>query len=123
MLEWFAENDASAIYYHVDVNAPFTWKHIFIDADANASTGYSMAGIGAEYLIENGTLYRQSAPGWNWARVTTAHLVVNGADHDWWILRSDVGATGASPTQRVVFQGNGNAPTFVAPVYTHRFSP
>ncbi len=122
-LGYYAENDATRVYYHAEINAPATWKHIFIDSDADPSTGYPFGGVGAEYMIENDTLYKQIAPGWSWQRVNGAHLVASGPAHDWWVERADLSAAQGTPTQRVVFQSNGNGPSFVAPVYTHRFSP
>jgi hypothetical protein len=37
---------------------PFSFNRVFIDSDNNASTGYTVNGIGAEYVIDNGKLYR-----------------------------------------------------------------
>lgn len=122
-LAYYAENDAARIYYHAEVHAPFRWHHVFIDDDNDAATGYRIGGIGAGFLIENGTLYRHAGGGWAWTAVASAHYAVDGAARDWWIERADVGATGGAPVHRVVFQANGDSPSFVAPIYTHRFSP
>lgn len=121
--EYYAENDRDRIYYHIAAHAPVTYRHVFIDSDDNPATGYRFGGVGADYLIENGSLYRHVGPGWAWAFQAGANLSVTGDRHDWSILRTDVGASGGSPVHRVVFQGNGNAPSFVAPIYDHRFSP
>jgi hypothetical protein len=120
---YYAENDAARVYYHAEIAAPDTFEHLFIDIDGKATSGYGFAGVGAEYMIENGTLYRQSAPGWSWVRVGSAHLSVNGPAHDWWVERSDIGSSQGAPVERVVFQENGARPTYIAPVYTHAFSP
>src|SRR6185436_17123042 len=76
-LGYFAENDAQRIYYHAEVNVPSSWKHLFIDTDGNPGTGYPFAGIGAEYMIENGSLYWHARPGWGWDPVGSAHMTVN----------------------------------------------
>ena len=115
-------NDATRVFVHADVHQVFTYKHVFIDADANAATGYTFGGIGADYLIENGSLYRHTGGGWSFTKVSSANLVVGGVAHDWSILRSDVGAATGAPTWRVVFQANGASPTYVTPVYVHPFS-
>jgi hypothetical protein len=125
-LDTFAENDAAKIYYHAEIGPAFTWKHLFIDDDHDAATGYPIGGVGAGYLIENGKLYRYTAarPGWGWTVIGDAHLVVNGRVNDWWISRSDVGAGAGSPFHQVVFQANGGVPAaYVSPIYAHRFSP
>jgi hypothetical protein len=122
-LRMFVENDATRIYLHAEIGLAFTWKHIFLDDDSNAATGYRFGGVGAGYLIENGSLYRFVGPGWAWTRVGSANLIVSGTSHDWAILRSDVMAAEGSPRFEVVFQANGGSPTFVAPVYAHPFSP
>jgi hypothetical protein len=120
----YAENDATRIYYHAELGQPASFTHIFIDTDGKASTGYGFGGVGAEYMIENDLLYRQTAPGWNWGRVGSAHLSASGTGRDWWFDRSAIGATSGSPTHRIVFaQNGGSAPTYVAPVYSHAFSP
>ena len=57
---YFAENDASNVYYTANFTQNYTYKHVFIDADANATTGYAWDGIGADYMIENDTLFRST---------------------------------------------------------------
>jgi hypothetical protein len=123
ILGYYAENDATRVYYHAEIAAPDTFRHLFIDVDGKSSTGYGFGGVGAEFMIENDTLYRQSAPGWSWARVGSAHLSVNGPAHDWWVARSDIGSADGSPVERVVFQESGARPQVVAPIYVHAFSP
>jgi endo-alpha-1,4-polygalactosaminidase (GH114 family) len=122
-LGYYVENDATKVYFHAEIGPAFTWKHVFIDDDANPATGYAFGGVGAGYMIENGNLYAHVGPGWTWHKVASANLVVNGASHDWWIRRGDVGATAGSPRFDVVYQANGGATTFVAPKYAYAFGP
>jgi hypothetical protein len=49
--------------------------------------------------------------------------VIDGASHDWSIARADLGVATGAPRFDVVFQANGGAPTHVAPIYLHPFSP
>jgi hypothetical protein len=125
--QWYAENDATKIYYHAETSSPYSWKHLFIDEDRNPGTGYPIGGIGAGYMIENGTLYKYTAtpPNWGWTAVANAHFVQNGALNDWYLLRTDVvGATQNFQVFNLIFQANGgSAPPFVSPVYEHHFSP
>ena len=44
---------------------------VFLDVDKNLSTGYSMNGIGADFLLENGTLNSYSGSGTDWAWTDT----------------------------------------------------
>jgi hypothetical protein len=120
---YWADNDTARLYLHADVGAPFSWKHVFIDDDASADTGYAIGGIGAGYLIENGNLYRHVGPGWTWARVGSATMVVAGASHDWTVARADLGVAGGAPRFTLVFQANGGGPpSHVAPEYEHPFT-
>jgi hypothetical protein len=121
--DYYAENDGERIYYSADISAAYTWKHIFIDEDADPGTGFPIGGVGAGFMIENGRLYRHDGAGWSWTRTGTAHMQVTGDRHDWWIERSDVGAEAGGLLHRVVFQANGGVGGFMAPIYAHRFSP
>ncbi|MBI2522410.1 MAG: hypothetical protein HYV97_18465 [Bdellovibrio sp.] len=39
---------------------------VFIDTDGNLTNGYAYKGIGAEFMLQAGSLYQNTAPGWNW---------------------------------------------------------
>jgi hypothetical protein len=119
----YAENDAERIHYRAEISGEPRYKHVFIDSDADAGTGYLVGGIGADYLIENGELYRHRESGWRWEHRGSAHMEVSGTEHRWWIRRADVEAGEGAPLHRIVFQANGERPGFVAPIYEHRFSP
>ena len=43
----------------------------YIDTDRNPATGFAQGGIGADYLLENATLYRHNGSGWSWTTVKT----------------------------------------------------
>jgi len=60
-------------------------EHIqfFIDSDYNEATGYSNEWVdGADYLIEDGRIYKSTAngSGWNWQRVASSEFV-NDSNH------------------------------------------
>ena len=59
-----ADNDDASVRYRAIFGSPFSYKHAFVDADTNPSTGFGYAGIGADYLVENTGLYRHVGPGW-----------------------------------------------------------
>lgn len=119
----YVENDAARVYFHAQIQQPFSYRHVFIDDDANPGTGYAVGGVGAGFMIENGSLYRHVGPGWVWTRVASASQVVNGASYDWSVARADVNAATGAPRFDVVFQANGGSPTYVAPIDVHQFTP
>ncbi len=47
-------------------------QQVFIDADGDPATGYPIAGIGADYLIEDDRFYHHEGGGWNWDFVAEA---------------------------------------------------
>ncbi|MFC4065866.1 hypothetical protein [Actinoplanes subglobosus] len=51
----------------------FGYRHVFIDIDADPKTGYAVleveSGFGADFMIENDTLYRSTGTEWTWAEV------------------------------------------------------
>lgn len=57
----------------------------YIDADNNSATGFTTAGVGAEYLIENGNLYRNTGAGWSWAFVAVVTFETVNNERVWTI--------------------------------------
>ncbi|HEY5801998.1 MAG TPA: hypothetical protein VIT92_17375, partial [Burkholderiaceae bacterium] len=71
---------------------------LFLDTDKNAATGYSNGGLGANYLIENGSLYRYAGTGgtaWGWTLVRAGSLTRTATGSTTTIARGDIGATTA----------------------------
>jgi hypothetical protein len=121
---YFAENDYDTVYYQGQF-ASYTFNHVFIDTDVSSGTGYPIGGTGADYMIENGTLYRYVGSGgsWSWQSLGSANQVVNGSTRSWTVSRSTVGETGgAADTARLVFHGSGGSSEYVTPVYTVDYS-
>lgn len=54
-------NDATNVYYSIPYSSTPKFVRIYLDTDHNRSTdfGSQELGVGAEFLFENGTLYRQ----------------------------------------------------------------
>src|SRR5262245_7443618 len=65
----YVANDADYLYLRFTLHAPgdpFTSReNIFIDADNNPATGFSVSGIGSEMLIQSGVGYEERAGGFN----------------------------------------------------------
>jgi chitodextrinase len=111
----------STLTYSANFNLPFGFQHVFIDSDNNASTGWITSSnpvIGADYVVENGTLYKYAGSGndWTWTRVGNITPSVNGYTVTWTVPLADL--TNAATTQKVVFEGNGFAPTAYSRVIT-----
>jgi len=98
-------NDASNITYVFQYSSAGTYYRAYVDADLNASTGFSVAGVGADYLLEDGFLYRYSGPGWSWTQLGTATYSNNANTASWTFPRSAIGETNCTnETAKVVFQ-------------------
>lgn len=59
--------DATNVHFTVAYSGTPTWTRVYVDKDRAVSTGYSTNGVGADYLIENGRLYKYSGTNGSWA--------------------------------------------------------
>jgi hypothetical protein len=90
-----ATSDATNVYYKIPYSGTPSWVRVYLDTDRNAATGYSVAGIGAAYLVENGTLYRYTGSGgsnWGWSAVKQVGYSVGNGVANVTIARSDLGS-------------------------------
>lgn len=109
----------TTLTYSAQYVLPFAFQRVFIDADNNASTGYSAFEIGSEYVIDGGTLYRHTGTFADYPStpVTTATPSISGSTYTWTVAVSSL--TSPATTQKVVFQGDGDAPsTYTNPPLT-----
>ena len=107
--------------YSADFNLAFGFQHVFIDSDNNVATGWATSSnppVGADYMIENDTVYRYAGSGtdWTWTIVDTISPKIKGYTAEWKVPVSDL--TNPATTQAVVFGGNGFAPTAYSLVIT-----
>ncbi|BCX87943.1 hypothetical protein MIN45_P0310 [Methylomarinovum tepidoasis] len=63
---------------------------VYVDSDADATTGFPLGEIGAEYLLENGLLYRYLGDGWQWEYVGVVEVFGNDLFIDWQVAKSDL---------------------------------
>lgn len=120
--QYWAENNASNITYHATISPSYSFNHVYIDSDEQASTGYAIGGIGANYMIENDTLYRYSGNGgWGWTAIGGANRTVLGAAMTWTVSRVAIGAA-ATGQNRIVFNVTGGGPEVTTGVYIHVFA-
>lgn len=98
-----------------------SYYHAFINTDGDTATGYrlpypSPSALGADYMIENGALYRSRSTDWGWTEVAPhVQMTVSGSSWTWTLRLSEIGSP--TGTQRVEF----HAGTDYTPVIT--FSP
>ncbi len=86
--------------------------HVFIDADQAATTGYKVSGMGAEFMIENVSLFAYKGDGssWQWEQVTVTNLEYQPGENIalWKISRADVNLTQAKAADFVAQLVNTN---------------
>ncbi|MFL5385038.1 MAG: spherulation-specific family 4 protein [Longimicrobiaceae bacterium] len=121
---YFAENDASNVYYQANFASAYAYKHVYIDTDTNAATGYAYAGIGADYMIENNQLYRNAGGGWNWTLIATISTTGGTTGvRSWTVARAKLGETATSgEVANIVFDGSDGITDHPAPIYRHVYT-
>ena len=67
----------------------------YLDTDRRADTGFAQAGVGADFLLENATLYRHAGAGWQWQPVGTVVHTYTGSQVSWVVPRAELGAATA----------------------------
>jgi hypothetical protein len=121
---YFAENDASNVYYQANYTTAYAYKHVYIDTDTNAATGYAYGGIGADYMIENNQLYRHAGAGWSWTPIATTPATGGTTGiKTWTVPRATLGETATSgEVANIVFDGSDGATDHAAPIYRHVYT-
>ena len=104
--------NSTTAHFEAQYNLSYNFQNVFIDTDGSTSTGYQFGGIGADYLIENGTLYRSTsgANAWDWTPVTLSSgpLTSSTGGLYKWDVPSSTFASGVTALH-VVFDGSGNS--------------
>jgi len=61
-------DDGKNTSFQFSFTRPYVNFRILVDSDVNTATGFQDCGIGADFLIENGTMYRSTVngPSWDW---------------------------------------------------------
>ncbi|MEY9863578.1 hypothetical protein ABH935_009231 [Catenulispora sp. GAS73] len=92
-------------------NAAAPFHHVFINTDNDQATGFqlpapSTSPLGADYMIENNTLYQSLSSGWSWAPVTgvSPNMTQNGNTYSWTLPLSAL--NNPATTQQAEFNGN-----------------
>ena len=88
---------STTVTFQVSYSGTPSFVRVFVDSDQSAATGYPVAGIGADYLIENGFLYRYSGSSgsWVWTEITSVSLTEANGVATWNLPRSLFGSLSA----------------------------
>jgi uncharacterized protein YjdB len=101
--------NASTLYFGVAGSGmSATDYQFFINADNNTATGYqdaSFTSSGADYMIENGALYRSTGTGWNWTGATaTIQVSKNSSVTELGVNRSAFTSPSLASTIKVAYK-------------------
>lgn len=105
-----------AALFTVTFTEPFPWHHVFIDLDADPSTGYRVPGVrdglGADLMVENDKLYRSTGARWGWTALGDVSPLLSraGDTYRWQVPLAVAGSF------RVVFNGAGTDTEVSSPV-------
>jgi hypothetical protein len=97
-----------------------SYTRVFLDTDRNAATGYAFNGIGANFMVENGSLYRYAATagtGWSWTLVKAVTVTAGAGQSTITINRADLGSPSA-----LNFIAQTDAPLVSSPVMSQTLS-
>lgn len=88
---------STAITFQVTYSGTPSFVRVYVDSDQKASTGYPIAGIGADYLVENGFLYRYSGSGgsWGWTEIAAVSLTESNGVATWTLTSALLGSPSA----------------------------
>lgn len=99
--------------FAADFLYPWSFRRAYVDVDNNVNTGhtpYFDTSIGADYIIENGTLLKANSNGASWdvSSIGSATPSVSGYTYTWTVPLSSL--LNAGSTMKVVYQAEGFAP-------------
>jgi hypothetical protein len=121
---WSAWNDGVNVRYGMRFSQPFSFYRVYIDSDQSAATGFSVSGTGADYLVENGTVYAYRGPGWNWTPIGGSGLKTTSNSVSWTIPRALIRESGFPNAAFLSFEAETKGrPIQNAGTYEHVYSP
>jgi len=116
-----ATDDSTNSYYGMSYTGSFQNYRVYIDTDQSTATGYLVNGIGANYMVVNGTLNSYSGTGSNWSWTSLGAVTYTNANGavDWTVARSAIGKVGNPNAETLVFGADN--PTNWLPPFTHTY--
>ena len=111
--DYSACKSGGTLKFKATFHAATSFHHVYLNTDGNKATGFQLpspseTALGADYMIENNTLYRSLSTGWSWAAVTgvTPAMTVSGTTYSWSVPLSAL--TNPAPVQQAEFNGNSS---------------
>lgn len=73
------------------------YQRVYLDTDRQAASGFPGAGVGAEFLLENGWLYRYTGVNgsWSWAQIKAVPFARTAGVANWTLAPADIGTPSA----------------------------
>lgn len=99
--------DGKTMYFRFVCTRPFAHLRVFIDFDDNPGTGYTVNGIGADYMIEDDKLYHSLHGGvrWVWGNGNPIVLRTTPAQSTY-EFSVPLESVGSPPKAKIAFQGS-----------------
>src|SRR6187551_265649 len=111
---------ATTVTYQVGFTGAPAFARVYVDVDRNTATGFAQGAVGADFLLENGTLYRHGGGGWAWTSVKAVPFTSSGGTARWTVERADIGESASPNDADVVFQVE--APVETSAKVTHTYT-
>ncbi|MBX3015944.1 MAG: DUF4832 domain-containing protein [Caldilineaceae bacterium] len=119
-----ATNDATSVYYQFRYSGSYTFYRAYIDTDQSVSTGLRTNGIGANFLLENNTLWQYTGNGtnWKWKKVKTITYANRNQTVTWTVARADIGESATPNRADLIFQVETTPTIISSSKLTHIYS-
>ena len=116
-----AWDDGTNFHYQVSYTGSYAHFEVFLDTDNNASTGYTINNIGADYLLEDTAAYKSTANGSSWSWSSSIGTVTETAGTGTIELSVPLTVIGSPGSAKVAFQALSSswAPTVDPTVVTY----
>jgi hypothetical protein len=116
-----ATSDATNLAPTLKYTGSYEFYRVYLDTIDQRSTGLAVGGIRANYLVENGELYRYTGSGtsWSWAFVRNVGYTNSAGTARWTISRSTIGESETSNATDMVFEVE--APLITSARYTYGY--
>src|SRR5689334_22823021 len=99
-----ASNTATTVTYQYSFTGTPAYQRVYVDTDRSTATGYAQGSVGADYLLENGNLYRSTGTGWSWTLVKAVTFSAVSGVARWTVDRADLGESASPNDADLIFQ-------------------
>lgn len=99
-----ATDTATTVTYQFGYTGSPAYTRAYVDTDRNPATGFAQGGAGADFLLENGSLYRHNGGGWSWTLVGAVTHSASGGTARWTVPRASLGESATPNDADLVFQ-------------------